>query len=233
VERHGSTSKLQLMVHGARIGELQPALNYPGVRIEAVSRVANPELPVYRPGACPARRLPANSRSCFTRDGRKAASYRYRLLQREAGSAQRKGFGPQDVIYNLMPDRFANGDQANDSVPRMADKYDRQHGSGRHGGDLRGMTQAPVSYLADMGYTQVWPTPLLESDMPAYSYHGYAATNHTTASTERYGSNEDYRNFVAQARSNGIGVIQDVVLNHIGSKPLVDAGHADAGLDQL
>jgi glycosidase len=207
--------KLQLMVHGARIGELQPALNYPGVRIETVSRVANPNY-LFIDLALSEMAAAGEFEISFTRDGKKAASYRYRLLQREAGSAQRKGFGPQDVIYNLMPDRFANGDPANDSVPRMADKYDRQHGSGRHGGDLRGMTQA-VGYLADMGYTQVWPTPLLESDMPAYSYHGYAATNHYRID-DRYGSNEDYRNFVAQARSKGVGVIQDVVLNHIGSK---------------
>jgi glycosidase len=67
-----------------------------------------------------------------------------------------------------------------------------------------------------MGYTQLWPTPLLESNMPAYSYHGYAATDHYRIDP-RYGSNEDYRAMVAQARA-GIGVIQDVVLNHIGSK---------------
>ena len=207
--------KLQLMVHGARIAELQPALNYPGVRIEAVSRVANPNY-LFIDLALSDNAAAGEFEISFTRDGRKAATYRYRLLQREAGSAQRKGFGPQDVIYNLMPDRFANGDPSNDSVARMPDKYDRKNGSGRHGGDLRGMTQA-IRYLADMGYTQVWPTPLVENDMPAYSYHGYAATNHYRID-ERYGSNEDYRNFVAHARSKGIGVIQDVVLNHIGSK---------------
>ncbi|UGQ45381.1 glycoside hydrolase family 13 protein [Massilia endophytica] len=207
--------RLQLMVHGAHIADLQPALNYPGVRIEAVSRVANPNY-LFIDLALADSAAPGQFDISFSRDGKTAASYRYRLLEREPGSAQRKGFGPEDVIYNLMPDRFANGDSANDSVPRLADKLDRKNGSGRHGGDLRGMAQS-LDYLAGMGYTQIWPTPLVENDMPAYSYHGYASTNHYKVD-ERFGSNEDYRSFVAQAKAKGIGVIQDVVLNHIGSR---------------
>jgi glycosidase len=208
---------LQLMVHGKGIAELEPALAYPGVSIAAVTRVPNRNYlfidlalaPDAAPGAIDLR---------FTAPGaaRPALRYSYQLRARTPGSAQRKGFGPEDVILNLMPDRFANGDPANDSLPGMPDRLARDNGSGRHGGDLRGMTQH-LDYLADMGYTQLWPTPLVENNMPAYSYHGYAATD-LYKMDARYGSNDDYLNFTAQARSKGIGIIQDVVLNHIGSK---------------
>src|SRR5690606_30529973 len=62
-----------------------------------------------------------------------------------------------------------------------------------------------------------WPTPLVENDMPAYSYHGYAATD-LYRIDPRFGGNAAYLDFSAQARARGIGVIQDIVLNHIGSQ---------------
>ncbi|HEY1391990.1 MAG TPA: alpha-amylase family glycosyl hydrolase, partial [Methylibium sp.] len=131
-------------------------------------------------------------------------------------SAGRRGFGNADVILNLMPDRFANGNPANDDVPGFADKANRaDNDAGRHGGDIQGIVDH-LDHIAAMGYTMLWPTPLTESNQPHYSYHGYAATD-TYRIDPRYGSNEDYRRMVAAARERGIGVIQDIVLNHIGS----------------
>jgi len=208
---------LQLLVHGPGIAALQPALNHPGVRIAGVTRVANPNYLfvdlVLDDGA-----QTGAFDIAFTAPGAKAAAlhHRYRLLARDPGSAARQGFGPRDAIYQVMPDRFANGDPANDSVAPLLEKADRAKGGGRHGGDLAGMT-ARLDYISAMGFTQVWPTPLVENDMPAYSYHGYAATDFYRID-RRYGSNEDFRGFVAAARARGIGVIQDVVLNHIGSR---------------
>ena len=114
-----------------------------------------------------------------------------------------------------MPDRFANGDPSNDSVEGMADKADRSGGGTRHGGDIEGVIDR-LDYIAGLGFTQIWPTPLVENDMPAYSYHGYAATDHYRIDA-RYGSNEDFRRLSLDARKRGIGIIQDVVLSHIGS----------------
>lgn len=204
---------LQLMVHGESIAQSEPALSYPGVRIASVTRVPNRNYlfidlvigPEARPGSFDIR---------FRGDGRERV-YRYQLLAREPGSAQRKGFGPEDAIYQLMPDRFANGDPSNDSVPALADKLDRQLGHGRHGGDIKGIVQH-LDYIAGLGFTQLWPTPLVENDMPVASYHGYAATAHYRIDP-RYGSNEDYRRLSQEARRRGIGLIQDVVLSHIGS----------------
>lgn len=149
----------------------------------------------------------------LARDGR-VRTLRYALDARAPGSAARQGFDGRDVILNLMPDRFANGDPRNDRVAGYADPADRGAPSGRHGGDLRGMAEH-LDYIAGMGFTQVWPTPLLENAQAAYSYHGYAATD-LYRIDPRFGSNAEYRDFVAKARSHGIGVIQDVVPNHIG-----------------
>lgn len=208
-----ASRSLQLMVHGDAVAQSEPSLSYPGVRIAAVTRVPNRNYlfidlviePDARPGAFDIR----------FRDGGKELAYRYRLLAREPGSAQRKGFGPGDAIYQLMPDRFANGDPSNDSVPALADKLDRQLGHGRHGGDIQGIIDH-LDYIAGLGFTQLWPTPLVENDMPVASYHGYAATDHYRIDP-RYGSNEDYRRLSQAARRRGIGLIQDVVLSHIGS----------------
>jgi len=204
---------LQLMVHGPKLGDLEPSVNYPGVRIASVAHVANHNylfIDLQLDGAAPGK-----FDIVFSKNGKPAARYTYELRARAAGSAQRQGFSNEDAIYQVMPDRFANGDPSNDSVASLADKLDRKNGSGRHGGDLKGMTDH-LDYIASMGYTQIWPTPLVENNQPAYSYHGYAATDQYKVDA-RYGSNEDYVRFVAKAREKGIGVIQDVVLNHIGS----------------
>nr|WP_315253635.1 glycoside hydrolase family 13 protein [uncultured Duganella sp.] len=207
-------SRLQLMVHGPQIADLQPTLSYPGVRIAAVARVANRNYLFIDLEIAPDAK-PGKLDLLFQRDGR-SLRYPYELLARAEGSAQRAGFNRADAIYQLMPDRFANGDQSNDSVTGYADTLNRADGSGRHGGDIQGIIDH-LDYVAGMGFTQLWPTPLLESNMPQGSYHGYASTDHYRIDP-RYGSNEGFRKLVAQARGKGIGVIQDVVLNHIGSK---------------
>lgn len=208
---------LQLLVHGPALADLRPTLDYPGVRIAAVTRLANPNY-LFIDLAIDDSARPGGFDIAFTAAGtaRPVLRQRYELRARATGSAQRQGFGPADAIYQVMPDRFANGDPANDSVAGMADKVDRANGGGRHGGDLAGMT-AHLDYVAALGFTQIWPTPLVENDMPAFTYHGYAATDFYRID-RRYGSNEDYRRFVQAARERGIGVIQDVVLNHIGSR---------------
>ncbi|SEO18881.1 Glycosidase [Duganella sp. CF517] len=208
------SGKLQLMVHGPAIADLEPSLDYPGVRIASVSRVANKNYLFIDVDIAPDA-APGKLDLTFRRAGQ-ILRHPYQLLARDRNSAQRIGFNSADAIYQVMPDRFANGDPANDSVAAMADKADRAERSGRHGGDIKGIADH-LDYVADMGYTVIWPTPLLESDMPAHSYHGYATTNHYRIDP-RYGSNAEYRDLVARARAKGLGVIQDVVLNHIGAR---------------
>jgi glycosidase len=206
--------ELQLMVHGERIAELEPSLSYPGVRIASVTRVPNKNY-LFIDLVVGADARPGSFEIRFAGAGGRSASYNYRLLAREPGSASRAGFSSKDAIYQIMPDRFANGDPSNDSTPDMLEKGDRKNGGGRHGGDIAGII-GKLDYIAGLGFTQLWPTPLVENNMPSYSYHGYAATDHYRIDP-RYGSNEDFVRLSREAKRRGIGIIQDVVLSHIGS----------------
>ena len=203
---------LQLMVHGKDVGRMQAAIDYPGVRLVSTTRVANTNYLFVDLEIAPDTK-PGQFDIVFTGAGR-SERFPYRLLARDQGSAQRQGFGPQDAIYQIMPDRFANGLPANDNVAGMREKADRRNGGGRHGGDIQGAIDH-LDYIAKLGFTQLWPTPLVENDAPAYSYHGYAATDHYRIDP-RYGSNEDFVRLSQEAKKRGIGLIQDVVLSHIG-----------------
>ncbi len=206
--------EVQLMVHGPRIADLEPAVQHAGVRIASVTRVANRNylfvtLDIGANAAAGTLDLQFKAAG----PGGKALSYPFPLQAREPGSRQRKGFNSSDIIYELMPDRFANGNPHNDSVKDMPDMMDRQLGHMRHGGDIAGIIQH-LDYLAGLGFTQLWPTPLVENNAKSWSYHGYAATDFYRIDA-RYGSNEDYRTLAVEARKKGIGLISDVVLSHI------------------
>ncbi|CAG0890191.1 unnamed protein product, partial [Cyprideis torosa] len=136
---------------------------------------------------------------------------------KEAESAQRPSFSPSDAVYLITPDRFANGNPKNDINPKARErKLDRSNPGGRHGGDIQGIINH-LDYVSDLGFTFIWPTPMIENDMEAYSYHGYAATDFYQIDA-RYGTNEEYKKMVKAAKEKGLGVIKDVVLNHIGSE---------------
>jgi glycosidase len=205
---------VQLMVHGAGVGALTPALEYPGVRITEISHGASPNYLFVTlsiaPDAAPGR-VPIE----FRRDGVAVARVDYPLEARRSGSAARRGFDSSDVVYLLMPDRFANGDPSNDHPAGTADHLNRREGGARHGGDLAGIS-AHLDYLAGMGYTQLWLTPIVENAQPTFSYHGYSITDHYRVDP-RYGSNADLKALSARAREHGIGLIADLVINHIGS----------------
>ncbi|MGI2123730.1 glycoside hydrolase family 13 protein [Shewanella baltica] len=148
----------------------------------------------------------------------------YTLQARAEGSRERQGFSNKDVIYLITPDRFANGDTSNDNQADMLEPVAANSPShpsnpyypdARHGGDIAGISQH-LAYLAKLGVTQLWINPLLENNQAQYSYHGYSITNLYRVDP-RFGSNEDYKALVAKANKLGLGVIKDVVVNHIGS----------------
>lgn len=207
--------EIEILVHGEDISELTPVINYPGVTLVNTKKVDNPNY-LFVTVNISASAKPGQFAIDFGKEGKTHVSANYELQAREKHSAQRRGFDSSDVIYLITPDRFANANPHNDSVAQMTEKADRKNPGGRHGGDIAGMIRH-LDYIADMGFTQIWPNPLLENNQPAYSYHGYAAT-HNYLIDPRFGSNEDFKHFVTQARKKGIGVIQDIILNHIGSE---------------
>jgi glycosidase len=137
------------------------------------------------------------------------------LNQRDNDPSLFQGFDNADVIYLLMPDRFANGDPSNDNVSGMLEKADRSNPLGRHGGDIKGITDH-LDYLVGLGVTTLWINPLLENNMPKQSYHGYAITDYYKVDP-RYGTNKDYKNLVKKAHEKGLKIIMDMVANHAGT----------------
>lgn len=205
---------LQLLVYGEEIGTTRVSLEYPGVTIRSVSQVENPNylfVDLHIEGAQPGK-FPIR----FIKNGQIVAEYPYELKAREPGSAERKGFGPADAMYLIMPDRFANGNPGNDYIEGMKEKPDRNNKGGRHGGDIQGLVDN-LDYIIDMGFTAIWLNPLLENDQPSYSYHGYSTTDFYKIDA-RYGTNEEYRAFALKAREKGIKLIMDMIFNHCGSE---------------
>lgn len=206
--------KLQLLVHAKDISSTKVELDYPGVKVTGLHKVANPNY-LFVDVEISAEAKPGQFELRFTQQGKVVARHNYSLLQRRQDSAEREGFSQKDLIYLITPDRFVNGDPSNDEVKGLSEGLDRADDGGRHGGDIAGMQQA-LPYLQQLGVTQIWPQPLIENNSPAYSYHGYAATD-LYKIDPRFGSNSEYQHFVAEAKKHGMGVIQDIVVNHIGS----------------
>ena len=124
----------------------------------------------------------------------------------------RNGFDQSDVIYLITPDRFSNADTSNDNIAGYKEASNRQDPSGRHGGDLLGI-QNHIDDIASMGFTAIWLNPIIENDNAKYSYHGYAATDFYKIDA-RFGSNEQYKDFVNICHEKGVKVIMDMIHNH-------------------
>ncbi|HCX23233.1 MAG: alpha-amlyase [Flammeovirgaceae bacterium] len=132
-----------------------------------------------------------------------------------------------DVVYLLTPDRFANGDPSNDTVKGMKEVADRSFRGGRHGGDLTGVL-SKLDYLDDLGITAIWLNPVVENDMPKYSYHGYAITDYYKVDP-RYGSNEQYVELANELHARDMKLVIDLVFNHCGLSHwwMVDMPYSD------
>ena len=206
---------VQLMVHGPEIATSEISLNYSGVKIQSVSRQENPNYVFIDLTISPEAK--AGSFPILFRKGKKeVVSYTYELKSRESNSACRKGFDASDVIYLITPDRFVNGNPANDAVIGMKELPNRAHMNGRHGGDIQGIRNS-LDYLSKMGFTSVWLNPVLENNMTQVSYHGYSTTDFYKVDP-RYGTNEEYRELGKAIHQKGMKLMMDMIFNHIGSE---------------
>ena len=205
---------VQLMVYGQGIRNVQNVTtDYPGVVIDSLVRLDSPNyLLIYmnlrnaQPGTM-----------TLTFDKLKV---NYQLKQREMSGDKRMGFTNADVLYMLMPDRFAQSQGHNPQVKGMRPyKEDRSQPSLRHGGDLNGIREH-LDYFCDLGVTALWLTPVLENDSPDNAqgfstYHGYATTNYYRVDP-RFGTNDDYRRLCDEAHAKGLKVVMDMIFNHSG-----------------
>jgi glycosidase len=124
-----------------------------------------------------------------------------------------QGIGPEDVIYLIMPDRFANGDPTNDEPAEARGSYDRSKARAYHGGDLRGVRDH-LSYLKDLGVTTLWLTPIVKNGA-AQDYHGYGAVD-LYGVEPHLGTLQDYQELVTTAHQQHMKMLFDIVPNHVG-----------------
>lgn len=210
-------NKVQLLIHStdSNFSQQKLTVSYPGISISKINKLDNARFisadvtiaPVAKPG---------NAVFTFTGNGKTSkVNWVVKSRSKENGKTRIQGVTSKDFIYFLMPDRFANGDLSNDSLPGLQEKfYGRQLPKGRHGGDMQGVEQH-LDYIKDLGATTIWMTPVLVNDMSSESFHGYAFTDHYTIDP-RFGGEKAYHHLIEVAHAKGMKIIQDAVYNHVG-----------------
>lgn len=207
-------SQLQLLVHGSEICNRQVIIQYPGVKLLKSNRVCSPNYLFVTLEINPKVAKAGKFNILLKQPEKNDLTFTYELKNRQPNSSKREGFTSADVIYLLMPDRFANGNTTNDSVKSQPDKANRKSSNGRHGGDIKGI-QDHLDYIKELGVTAIWCTPLLENNYENTTYHGYAISDFYKIDP-RFGSNDQYVDFVAASHQKGLKVIMDMVSNHCG-----------------
>ncbi|MEX0660839.1 MAG: glycoside hydrolase family 13 protein [Balneolaceae bacterium] len=205
---------VQVLVYGENIQSAKVSVDHPGVTLERTTLVENPNyqfltLRIHDQAEAGIVQID------FER-GDDTHTVDYEILERSTETNRNRGFDSSDLIYLLMPDRFANGDPSNDTVDGMLEGVDRSDPDARHGGDIQGVIDN-LDYLDDLGMTAVWFTPVFENDMPRDygAYHGYAATDMYRVD-RRFGTNEKYLELIDEAHDRDMKVIMDMIHNHVG-----------------
>ncbi|MFK7756508.1 MAG: glycoside hydrolase family 13 protein [Flavobacteriales bacterium] len=207
-------NKVQLLVYGDDISAKDASISeLPGIELLSVEKTINPNYLFLNLEV--AENCNAGTAKITLGKGRKKNVAFYEFKERTECENCYQGFSASDVMYLLMPDRFSNGDSENDNLS-MKEATDRTNNLGRHGGDLKGITDH-LSYIADLGATALWLNPVQENDQPVESYHGYAITDFYNVDA-RLGDNEQYKQLVKQAHDLDLKVVMDLVANHCGSE---------------
>lgn len=205
-------TSLQLMVYGENIRQAYVTTDYDGVKIDSIVRLDSPNyLLVYLnlEGVRP-REMTLNFKN-----GKAVKKVKYELKAREKRGEERTGFTNADVLYMLIPDRFADGNPDNNDIKGMNPyKTDRSQPNQRHGGDLEGIRRH-LDYFKELGVTALWFTPVLENNSPGGSYHGYATTDYYRVDP-RFGTNDEYRRLTDEAHAKGLKIVMDMIFNHCG-----------------
>ncbi len=204
--------ELQILFYGKNIAENEVAVSN-AVAIKTIQKTENPN---YIFVTIDTKEIPAQEIVfSFSKNKKVVFTQKYALKKRKANSASRKSYDASDMIYLIMPDRFANGNPNNDSQKALAEKANRSNSSGRHGGDIEGIIQN-LDYMKELGATALWPTPLCEDNDAQGSYHGYGQSD-VYKIDPRYGTNEDYLKLSSELHQRDMKLIMDYVTNHWGA----------------
>ena len=206
--------ELQVLLYGEHIAFAEVSISSEDITLQEVVKLENPNYLIVYLNISEAAPQTFNM---ILKQGKKQTVIPYELKERKPGSSQIEGFNSSDVLYLIMPDRFANGDSSNDIISGMLEAREARNDSfARHGGDFKGI-EKHLDYIADLGVTSIWLNPIQENDMKEGSYHGYAITDYYQAD-RRFGNNEEFRNLVDQAHAKGMKVVMDMIFNHCGSE---------------
>jgi len=205
-------SEVQIMFYGKNIAQNEVAVSS-GLVIKTIQKTENPN---YLFVTVDTKNVAAQDFVFTFKNGKKSFTQNYALKARRENSKYRKSYDASDVIYLIMPDRFANGNPDNDSSKSTSEKSNRTNPGGRHGGDIEGIIKN-LDYIKELGATALWPTPLCEDNDEGYSYHGYGQSD-VYKMDPRYGTNEDYVRLSAELHKRGMKNIMDYVTNHWGWK---------------
>ncbi len=206
--------ELQIMFHASHIGDYDVRLKDNDWKITSIVRPPNNNYLFLYVKIDDRAKAGKHIIAFENKNTRHSFKINYELKERNRVNRGNRITG-QDVIYLLMPDRFANGNPENDDMEGMLEKANRNNPNGRHGGDLKGVIRH-LDYFKKLGVTTLWLNPVLENNQPEYSYHGYAITDFYRVDS-RLGSNELYRQLVETAHQKGLKIIMDMVFNHCGS----------------
>lgn len=206
--------QLSLLLYGPGIGECKPSIKTSGITLKSTEPVSNANY-LFLNLEISASAKPGKYSIELADQGEKKI-IQYELKSRQSIPTGAQGFSQKDVMYLIMPDRFANGDSTNDFVEGMLERPNRTEPFGRHGGDLKGI-ENNLDYFKELGINTLWLNPIIENNQPHSSYHGYAFTDFYKVDP-RFGTLDDYKRLIAKCHANGMKMVQDMVANHIGSK---------------
>lgn len=205
-------SDVQIMFYGKNIAQNEVSVSN-GIIIKEIQKTENPN---YVFVTIDTKNVSPQNIVFTFKNGKKSFTKNYELKQRKENSRFRESYNSSDVMYLLMPDRFANGNPNNDSHPSVTEKYNRDLPGGRHGGDIEGIIKN-INYIHELGATAIWSTPLCEDNDERYSYHTYGQSD-VYKIDPRYGTNEDYLRMSQELHKKGMKNIMDYVTNHWGWK---------------
>ncbi|UGS23929.1 glycoside hydrolase family 13 protein [Flavobacterium channae] len=205
-------SEIQILFYGKNIAQNSVSVSN-NVVITNVTKTENPN---YLFVTIDTKNVAAQTLKFQFKNGKKSFSKDFEIQKRKENSANRKSFDASDVMYLLMPDRFANGDESNDSSSKLQEKGNRSLPGGRHGGDIQGIIDH-LDYIQELGATAIWSTPLCEDNDKGYSYHTYGQSD-VYQIDARYGTNEDYKRLAAEMHKRDMKLIKDYVTNHWGAE---------------
>lgn len=205
-------SEVQIMFYGKNIAQNSVTVSN-NVVVTTITKTENPN---YLFVTIDTKNVKAQELQFTFSNGKKSFKRNFEIKSRKQNSALRKSFDASDVMYLLMPDRFANGNPNNDSSNVLHEKANRNLPGGRHGGDIQGIINN-LDYIKELGATTIWSTPLCEDNDKGYSYHTYGQSD-VYKIDSRYGTNEEYKQLAAQMHQRDMKLVMDYVTNHWGAE---------------